>query len=117
MLDNDEVEIKELIGEGGMAKVFREHGEKLTFAIKKHESSTSKQAIQMAKLMEAEIEIQQNLSHVNILPMFGYTKKGKEVLLVSELMDMSLDAVLYPDAGPCPLTAPTQHFISKEMCQ
>ena len=63
MLDNDEVEIKELIGEGGMAKVFREHGEKLTFAIKKHESSTSKQAIQMAKLMEAEIDIQQNLSY------------------------------------------------------
>ena len=28
MLDNDEVEIEELIGEGGMAKVFGEHGEK-----------------------------------------------------------------------------------------
>ena len=63
MLDNDELKIKELIGEGGMAKVFKGTWREMDVAIKKHESSTKKQAIQMAKSMEAEIDIQQNLSY------------------------------------------------------
>ena len=102
------------IGRGGMARVFKGKWRDMDVAIKQCEANNNKQAQQMATLMEAEIRIHVKLSHVNILPLFGFVRDGKDVLVVSELMDMALDTLIYPKEGPCILEMEKKLFIIKE---
>lgn len=86
-------------------------------AIKECEANSNPQAKQIADMMEKEIKIHVNLSHKNVLPMFGYSRKGKEVLLVAQLMDGALDSILYPEDSKCKLKKREKSFIIREMLQ
>ena len=75
----------------------------------------------MGSVIAEEVLVQNGLSHRNIVQMFGFSKKANQFLIVSELMDKSLDSFLYPvdDDGehmPCVLTLEEKKFIAKEIC-
>ena len=117
LLDIKDLEKLEQIGKGGMARVYRGTWCGMEVAIKQCEADTNRQAQQMADMMDGEIRIHVGLSHVNVLPMFGYARSGRDVMLVAELMDNALDKVLYPEEGRCTLTKKQKVFVIKEMLQ
>ena len=78
-------------------------------AIKQLNERSNKTAKAMGSVIAEEVLVQNGLSHRNIVQMFGFSKKANQFLIVSELMDKSLDSFLYPvdDDGedmPCVLT-------------
>ena len=116
-LDMKDVTKLEEIGKGGMARVFKGKWRDTDVAIKQVEGCNSKVVKTLAELMEKEIQLHSSLTHVNILPMQGYCKKGSQLWLITPLMHSAMDKVLYPEEGECELTPEQQIFVIKEMLQ
>ena len=81
--------------------------------VKEIETPSSKAAMLVTKVLNGEVQVHATLHHKNILPMFGYATNKNNLLVVTELLDCSLESKLYPS---CELTEDNMNFIAKEMC-
>lgn len=96
-------QITELIGEGGMAAVYRAHQEsmKRDVAIKVIEAKLTK-VTEFVKRFEREAQTIASLSHPHILKVFDYGQQGNLVYLVMELLSGGSLSDLIA-TGPLPL--------------
>ena len=102
-----------------MGTVFRGRWNGRDVAIKQLNERSNKTAKAMGSVIAEEVLVQNGLSHRNIVQMFGFSKKANQFLIVSELMDKSLDSFLYPvdDDGedmPCVLTLEEKSSLRKK---
>ena len=112
-IDIKDLKIGDQVGTGGTAKVFRGVWMNADVAVKEIETPSSKAAMLVTKVLNGEVQVHATLHHKNILPMFGYATDKNNLLVVTELLDCSLESKLYPS---CELTEDNMNFIAKEMC-
>ena len=112
-IDIKDLKIGDQVGTGGTAKVFRGVWMNADVAVKEIETPSSKAAMLVTKVLNGEVQVHATLHHKNILPMFGYATNKNNLLVVTELLDCSLESKLYPS---CELTEDNMNFIAKEMC-
>ena len=103
-----------------MGVVYRATWRDRHVALKKLEEKSNKTVKAMGSVIAEEVLVQHGLVHVNVVTMFGFVKRQTEFWIVTELMDKSLDAFLYPvdeegEEGECSLTQSEKKFISGEI--
>ena len=106
--------IGEAIGKGGMGEVFKGEWRNKQVAVKKCFAPTAKAAHTMAPAVEREANVMSTLCHINVVQFYGYSRQGRDFYIVTELMNGSLDGVLYPEGG-CTLTREEKIYICKEI--
>lgn len=92
-IDFEEIEMKERIGIGGFAEVFKGEWRGTDVAIKK--LLPHKQTKESISEFEAEIEMMRRLRHPNIVMYMGCCLKASSLGLVTELLQMSLFDLLH----------------------
>ena len=117
-IEADHVVIEEEIGRGGMANVFKGTYRDQRVAVKKCMMPGRRTKDVATNLMETEAKIHVTLSHDNVVRMYGYFYKGMALHIVAELMDRSLESVIYPDVDDqYDFTDDAKMFICKEFTQ
>ena len=114
LIPMEDLAIGAVIGKGGMGEVYRGEWRNKAVAIKKCFAPSAKAAHTMAPAVEREANVMSSLSHVNVVSFYGYARQGRDFYIVTELMDGSLDGMLYAQEG-CILTRDEKVFICKEI--
>ena len=114
-LQASDVQKKVVIGRGGMATVYSGRWQGQEVAVKECALANRRHTNVAKNLMETEASIHVSLSHRNIVRMFGFYYEGITLNIVAEIMETSVESLLYPGGSmSCMLTDAQRMFICKE---
>lgn len=95
----------EKIGEGGEAVVYKGDWCGTIVALKETVLSSASFANAIKRQLVKEVHMHAELRHPNIITFFGISHTERSIMIVTELMDMSLDIVMFPTTeAPAPIT-------------
>ena len=119
-INAEDVQRFEAIGRGGMATVYKGSYRKRDVAIKECVLATRRTADVADNLMQNEARIHITVAHDNIVRFYGFYYMDTALHIVTELMEKSVEGILYPKNGeqnPHVFTDTEKMFVSQEFTQ
>lgn len=100
-IPQEDIVVKELIEEGGCRPVFKGTWKGNEVALKKFALAKRQDATLFKQVVSDEVLVHASIRHPNILQLYGIceAEEGKVFYIVMELMDTSLDRVIFSGQG------------------
>lgn len=102
-----------VIGCGGAATVYKATWKGAPVAVKACNVRTKSAAVAVERAIKKEATLHSGLIHPNVVQFLGLLRSDTSVSMVTELMDTSLDKVLWPKHGQCDLSQEKRVTIAK----